>query len=195
MTNEQGNAALGLHLYAERLDRHAERVAADLADARLVESWEAVEAHLGVAMPPEHVDRLRSLGIMFDSDRRLAAKRAVAERTDDLAAIHVAQQHVREVLRGCRVQRPTAEVADDSQRREPTYQTILAVVDTGAPNPDPADCLHIEGERQGRVVFVAHWDGEDTAFDLAERAAPAHRDDFVRAVADYEQYDESVDGC
>lgn len=195
MTGEQRNAALGLHLYAERLDRHAERVAADLADARLVESWEAVEAHLGAVMPPEHVDRLRNLGIMLDSDRLLAAKRAVAEHTADLAAVHVAQRHVREVLRGTYGSRPTAEVADDRERWEPTYQTILAVVDTGAPDPHPGDCLHVEGERQGRVVFVAHWDGEDTAFDLAERAAPAHRDDFVRAVADYEQYDESVDGC
>lgn len=96
-------ARLDWHLYAERLDRQAERCASDLADARLLEAWCDIDDHLRSVMPGDRLTRLGLLGVIAAPDRRDVARRSVMEREADLAAIHHAQMIVQERIDSQRI--------------------------------------------------------------------------------------------
>lgn len=79
---------LDLELYAERLARHAERTADDLADARLREAWWELEQDARTQLTAADVARLEGLGLLLAPPAAAAVGRSVAERTRDLSAIH-----------------------------------------------------------------------------------------------------------
>ncbi len=78
---------LDLELYAERLARHVERAADDLADARLRCAWAELERDVEQVLDPRDIDRLRALGVVLDRAVAEAAARSVRERAEDLAAM------------------------------------------------------------------------------------------------------------
>ena len=82
---------LDVELYAERLARHVERAADDLADARLRAAWCELEQRVRVALTPADAARLERLGILLAAGAGEAHARAVRERVADLAALHLLQ--------------------------------------------------------------------------------------------------------
>ena len=79
---------LDIELYAERLARHAERTADDLADARLRAAWWELEQDARSCLVAADVARLEGLGLLIPAPAAAAVERGVAERARDLAAIH-----------------------------------------------------------------------------------------------------------
>lgn len=79
---------LDLELYAERLARHAERAADDLADARLRETWWELEQTARPDLTVADAARLEGLGLLISPPTAAVIARAVEERRRDLAAIH-----------------------------------------------------------------------------------------------------------
>jgi len=79
---------LDIELYAERLARHAERTADDLADARLREAWWELEQEVRGSLTAADVARLEGLGLLIPPPVAAAIGRSVEERARDLAAIH-----------------------------------------------------------------------------------------------------------
>ncbi len=79
---------LDIELYAERLARHAERAADDLADARLREAWWQLEQDVRGGLTAGDAARLEGLGLLISPPAAAVVARSVAERTRDLAAIH-----------------------------------------------------------------------------------------------------------
>ena len=79
---------LDIELYAERLARHAERTADDLADARLREAWWELEQKARRGLTAADVARLEGLGLLLSPPLAAAIGRGVVERTRDLTAIH-----------------------------------------------------------------------------------------------------------
>jgi hypothetical protein len=94
---------LDVELYAERLARHAERAADDLADARLRQAWCDLERELREGLAAADVARLEGIGLLMPAASAAAVDRAVQERTRDLEAIHRLQAAVersRQVVTG-----------------------------------------------------------------------------------------------
>lgn len=79
---------LDLELYAERLARLVTTAADDLADARLRLAWAELEDDLAPVLAPGDAERLRAIGALTHLEAGAVARRAVAERTADLAALH-----------------------------------------------------------------------------------------------------------
>ena len=104
---------LDLELYAERLARHAERTADDLADARLREAWWELEQAARPQLTAADVARLEGLGLLIAPPVAAVLGRTVAERARDLTAIHRLQAIV-EAQRAARRQVVTGEIATSS---------------------------------------------------------------------------------
>ena len=85
---------LDVELYAERLARHAERAADDLADTRLRAAWCELERDLRRGLDEADAARLEGLGLLLPPPAADAVARAVAERTRDLQAIQRLQAAV-----------------------------------------------------------------------------------------------------
>jgi hypothetical protein len=72
---------LDLELYADRLARHAERIADDIAAARLRLSWNAFEAQARTRLPAADGRLLEAIGVLgalpgtAEEDRRLVDRR------------------------------------------------------------------------------------------------------------------------
>ena len=99
---------LDVELYAERLARHAERAADDLADARLRQAWCDLERELREGLAAADVARLEAIGLLLPPSAAAASDRAVQERARDLAAIHRLQAAVersRQVVTGAMASR------------------------------------------------------------------------------------------
>ena len=79
---------LDIELYAERLARHVERAADELADARLREAWWELESAARPSLSARDVERLETLGLLLTPPVASTITRSVGERVADLAAIH-----------------------------------------------------------------------------------------------------------
>ncbi|MSO47333.1 MAG: hypothetical protein EXQ67_04510 [Thermoleophilia bacterium] len=79
---------LDIELYAERLARHAQRAADELADARLREAWWELESAARLSLSPSDAERLEALGLLLAPPTASSIRRGVGERVADLAAIH-----------------------------------------------------------------------------------------------------------
>lgn len=88
---------LDIELYKERLARHAERVAEELADARMILAWADLEQQMLPNLSGTEVARLEGMGILSTSERWDAASRSVNERERDLHAIHRMQVLVKDL--------------------------------------------------------------------------------------------------
>jgi hypothetical protein len=71
---------LDVELYAERLARHAERAADDLADARLREAWCELERGVRATLGAADCARLEALGVLTPTDAAAAVGRAAIHR-------------------------------------------------------------------------------------------------------------------
>jgi hypothetical protein len=90
---------LDLELYAERLARHAERAADDLADARLRLAWCEVDAAARTELADDEIGRLRACGALAVEGAARAAEDAVRERLLDLHALRRLQTLVERLRR------------------------------------------------------------------------------------------------
>ena len=79
---------LDIELYAERLARHVERAADELADARLRQAWWELESAARQSLSVRDAERLEALGLLLTPTTADTIRRSVGERVDDLAAIH-----------------------------------------------------------------------------------------------------------
>jgi hypothetical protein len=125
------NKRLDLHLYAERLTRHAERVADDLADARLAEAWCDIDDRLRVGLTDNDIRALEVVGILGNDERRANAAASVAHFQLVLHAIHSAQK-VAEELQAAR-RRPEPDPLGDALA---TYPNCHRCGGKGCANPD-----------------------------------------------------------
>lgn len=92
------NKGLDLHLYKERLDRHAERAASDLADARLAAAWCDIDDKLRMGLSDADQRVLDVIGVLSNDDRRATCEATAAHCVVVLKALHGAQRIVAELI-------------------------------------------------------------------------------------------------
>jgi hypothetical protein len=78
---------LDLELYADRLTRHADRLADDLAAARLRVRWSAFERAAGVRLDPEDAARLTAAGVLLGPASEADDRSLMLRRRAELAAL------------------------------------------------------------------------------------------------------------
>lgn len=141
------NKALDLQLYAERLTRHAERVADDLADARLAEWWCDIDDRVRVGLTDNDIRALEVVGILGNDERRTNAAASVAHFGLVLHAIHSAQKIVEQLLGERRAIDYAQKIVKESEaerRPDPdplgealaTYPNCYRCGGKGCANPD-----------------------------------------------------------
>ncbi|MGI9117796.1 MAG: hypothetical protein ACR2JV_09230 [Gaiellales bacterium] len=105
---------LDVELYAERLARHVEWAADELADARLRAAWLELEHEARTRVDARDWRRLEELGIVMPEAAAGAVDRAVAERTRDLAVLHRLQAIVERRRAGARQATGSGAIATSS---------------------------------------------------------------------------------
>jgi hypothetical protein len=85
---------LDLELYADRLARHASRLADELAAARLRIAWAELEAGARDELGPSRSLALEALGVLAPAGGPAADEALVARRCEQLEALAALQAHV-----------------------------------------------------------------------------------------------------
>jgi hypothetical protein len=85
---------LDLELYADRLARHASRLADELAAARLRLTWAALERDARAELGAARSLLLESLGVLAQADATGADETLLARRREQLEALAVLQVYV-----------------------------------------------------------------------------------------------------
>jgi predicted ATPase len=85
---------LDLELYADRLARHASRLADELAAARLRLTWAALERDARVELGAGRSLLLESLGVLAQADASGADEALLARRREQLDALAALQVYV-----------------------------------------------------------------------------------------------------
>jgi hypothetical protein len=91
---------LDLELYADRLARHASRLADELAAARLRLTWAALEREARAELGPGRSLLLESLGVLAPEDGGGADEQLLARRREQLEALAALQVHVERRIAG-----------------------------------------------------------------------------------------------
>ena len=87
--------------YADRLARHASRLADELAAARLRLTWAALEREARAELGAGRSLLLESLGVLAPEDGRGADEALLARRREQLEALAALQVHVERRIPGC----------------------------------------------------------------------------------------------
>jgi hypothetical protein len=85
---------LDLELYADRLARHASRLADELAAARLRLTWAELERDARVDLGAGRSLLLESLGVLAQADAGVADEALLARRREQLEALAALQAYV-----------------------------------------------------------------------------------------------------
>ncbi len=185
----KNSGRLDLTLYAERLDRMAERVADELADARLLEAWCAIDEEVRAALDPSHVLRLEDLGVLFEPDQggREVALRTMQERAADLSTLHTAQNVVRDLIAAKRAAAgpPHDPTAFAPVAGEPDYVSVVMIVD--ASTDEGQDFLQRSAVSCDAVVHSSGFTGVGDALRWLSGMGNAHREQAAADLANYEQ--------
>jgi hypothetical protein len=89
---------LDLELYADRLSRHASRLADELAAARLRMAWAELEAAARVSLGEERARMLEGLGVLAQAEVKSADAEFLARRREQLEAVAALQVFVENLI-------------------------------------------------------------------------------------------------
>ena len=90
---------LDLELYADRLARHADRLADEIAAGRLRLSWQLIERDARCELAADEAARLEAVGVLGAPDGSDVDTRLIERRHDQLAAIGRIQEIVERKIR------------------------------------------------------------------------------------------------
>ena len=91
--------AVDLELYADRLARHADRLADEISAVRLRLSWQLIEQDARTELAADETARLEAVGVLGAPDGTDEDTRLIARRHDQLAAISRIQEIVERKIR------------------------------------------------------------------------------------------------
>ena len=104
MTHVHTVDRLDLELYADRLARHADRLADEISAARLRLSWQLIERASRCELAADESARLEAVGVLGAPDGSDQDTRLIERRHDQLAAIGRLQEFVERKIRQSQVQ-------------------------------------------------------------------------------------------
>ena len=90
---------LDLELYADRLARHADRLADEISAARLRLSWQLIERDARAELSADETARLEAVGVLGTPEGSDQDTRLIERRHDQLAAISRLQEIVERKIR------------------------------------------------------------------------------------------------